>query len=100
MSGEIKITLEDVETAIKVLNAYYRLHRQAQLALRRTGMLEGSGSRKGFSMENFMEMAYETVKAKKTGTALPSDVENATPEVDLTPEELERIRQIKKEMKG
>lgn len=96
MSGSSDITLEDVETAIKVLNAYYRQHKRAQLALKRIGMLEGQSGAKGFNLENIVDMVMDKQKAR----TISPEIEASTPDVDLSPEELARIRKIKDEMRG
>jgi len=92
---KMSITLEDVEIAIKVLNAFIKRQREAVSTLRRLGVTTGRGGAFGFRMEDFVSMAMQQAMAQK-GVGQPSTIE---PAPEPTPEELERMRAIAKKLK-
>jgi hypothetical protein len=89
------ITLEDVETAIKIINRFLRQQRDAVRVLRQLGVREGRSSSGIFNTNDIMSMAMEMQKRKQGLGA----TEEPSINDDVTPEELERIRKIKEEIK-
>lgn len=87
----MSITLEDVEVAIKILQIFLKKQREAETVLRRFQQYERRAISRGFSMEDFMSMALETVKSKKQ---IPEIME---PE-EISEEDIKRIREIAKNL--
>lgn len=88
------ITMEDVEIAIKVLNEFIKRSREAQYTLRRLEVTQVRGGSMPKSFEDFVNMAFQTAKAKQEAKVEPSEPE------PITDEELERMRSIKDKLKG
>jgi len=55
------ITLQDVQSAIRILNTFMRQEREAKSILRQLGVREGGGSYNGMSMESIMKLAEDEV---------------------------------------
>jgi len=88
------ITLEDVETAIKVLNAFIRRSREAQMVIRRLEVTTVGTGKMPSTMQDFMDMAYRTVQAKK-------GEEPKEPEIEpIDEKDLERMKEIRDKLKS
>ena len=88
----MKITLEDVDTAIKILNEFLKQARRAESTLKRFQAYMGrSGGSMPMSMESFFRMAFESIQAQKQAQ-LETTQEPISEE--LTEEELKKIREI------
>lgn len=95
---EPKITLEDVELAVRVIERFLRARRESEHILRRLSRIGGTRKR-GLgsmmpSMEDIVSMVMEQ-KRVEAGAVAPSEVEVKP----LTEEELERFREIKEKIK-
>jgi len=89
MSDMSDITMEDVETAIKVLTEFVRRSRQATYILKRVEMeFRQTGGRMPQSFEDFVNLAFQTQKAKQME-------EPETKAQPLTQEEIDRMREIR-----
>lgn len=89
---EEEITLEDVETAIKVLEVFLARMRRAQLLLARIRPYTGRATLSyPMNLEDFIKLAVQMKRQAKEeeGEEVP----------ELTREELERIRKIKEKIK-
>jgi hypothetical protein len=90
----MSITLEDVETAIKVLQAFLKKQREAESILRKFQAYERRMGGRGFSMDDFVSMAFESVKARREALSQP---EGEITE-ELSEEDLKRIKEIKEKL--
>ncbi len=89
------ITLEDVETAIKVLYEFLKRQRQAQSLLGRLGVGRERYGFAGLSMEQIWNMAYQEVMARKGVSVENRPLE----EPELTEGDLKRMREIAEKFK-
>lgn len=97
-SMDKRITIEDVEIAIKIIEAYLKNVRKAQLMLSRITRLAGTGSPTSrmtmpHSFDDFIRIALQMQKEKE------SEVSEEIETRELTDEELKRIREIAKKFK-
>jgi len=92
----MEITLSDVEIAIKILYEFIKKTRQAEMMLSRLGISQRQTSTYGLSFEQFVNMAYQQVMAKKRIAEEKAEVE----EPQLTEEELKRMREIAQKLKS
>ncbi|MEM2446483.1 MAG: hypothetical protein QW734_07480 [Candidatus Bathyarchaeia archaeon] len=92
MSSELDITLEDVETAMRILQAFIKRSREASMILRRLE-IEFRGSRGGYmpSFQDIMNMIFQQRTAQTSETK--TEVE------EFSEEDLKRIREIKEKIK-
>jgi hypothetical protein len=90
----MSITLEDVETAIKVLQAFLRKQREAELILRKFQAYERRIGARGFTLDDFVSMAFEQAKARREALSQP-EVEITE---ELSEEDLKRIKEIKEKL--
>jgi hypothetical protein len=90
------ITLSDVETAIKILYEFIRKQKQAESLIARMGIGSRHMSAHGLSFEQFVNMAYQQVMEKRKSV---EKIEEPA-EVELTEEELARMREIAQKLKG
>lgn len=84
------ITLEDVESAVRILSEFMKKQKEAQRILRQMGGGRGSSNPFNFNMEDMMQTAIE-MRERKKGTAT-SGVEEE--EVAVSDEDLKRMREI------
>jgi len=89
------ITLDDVESAIKVLNEFLKKEREAKRILRQLGIREGEARMGSMSFERFVQTAFEEVQRKQRETR--TGVEEPVSEV--SEEDLSRMRAIKDKIK-
>ncbi len=87
----MSITLEDVETAIKILRRYLKLSNEARILLKRLGMSEGRSTFNPFDLESIMRYLYQT----RTGVK----EERVDDEEGVSEEELNHIREIAKKIR-
>jgi len=87
------ITLEDVETAIKVLNEFLRRSREAQMTIKRFEVTTIGSTRMPSSLQDFMNLAFQS-RAQKQGSEQPP----SEPE-PLTDDDLARMREIRDKIK-
>lgn len=93
MSNELDITLEDVETAIRILNAFIKRAREANLIMRKLE-LEFRGYR-GYGMPSFEDiMRMVFAQRREALEELPKE------ETEFTEEDLKRIREIRDRLKS
>jgi len=90
----MEITMEDVEIAIKVLNEFMRRSREAQMTIRRLEVTQVRSGSMPKSFEDFVQLAFQTAKAKQEAKEEPSEPE------PITADELERMRTIKDKLRG
>ncbi|MEM5868032.1 MAG: hypothetical protein QXG39_08970 [Candidatus Aenigmatarchaeota archaeon] len=92
MSSELDITLEDVETAMRILQAFIKRSREASMILRRLE-IEFRGSKGGYmpSFYDIMNMIFQQRTAQTSETK--TEVE------EFSEEDLKRIREIKEKIK-
>jgi len=88
------ITLEDVETAIRVLNQFMRKSREAQMTIKRFEVTTIGSQRMPQSMQDFMDLAYRSVKAKR------GEVQEEPEPEPVTEKDLARMKEIREKMKG
>ena len=92
----MEITLEDVKTAIKILEEFLKEQRRAERILIRLGRhLRVSGGAMP-DLATIYQMALQQTLARKGIKAETSEEEEDT----LTEEELKRLREIAKKIKG
>jgi len=89
------ITLEDVESAIKVLTEFLKKEREAKRILRQLGIREGEARMRSMSFESFVQTAFEEVQRKQREAK--AGVEEPVSEV--SEEDLTRMRAIKDKIK-
>jgi len=89
------ITLEDVESAIKVLTEFLKKEREAKRILRQLGLERGETMMRGMSFERFVQTAFEEVQRKQRESK--AGVEEPISEV--SEEDLSRMRAIKDKIK-
>lgn len=82
----VEITLEDVESAIRVLSEFYRIQNQAKRVLRQLGVREGYHGGGLFNPEQLMRETMDRIHAEREGDKEPLP--------ELTEDDLERMRQI------
>jgi len=92
---DLVITLEDVETAIKILQLYLRHTHKARSILRQLGAFSGRATSFPFSFEDIVRMSVQETMAKKG-----VKVEEVVEKEELTQEELERIRGIARKLQS
>lgn len=95
---EPKVTLEDVELAVRVIERFLKAKRESEQIIRRLSRIGGARSR-GLggmmpSMQDIVAMVMEQ-KRVEAGTVTPSRAELEP----LTEEELEHFRKIKEKIK-
>jgi hypothetical protein len=91
----MSITLEDVETAIKVLTLFLKKQREAEMVLRRFQAYERRAISRGFSMEDMFNMAFETIKTRRAKEQEEIEPEK---EVELTDEDIAKMKEIAKKL--
>lgn len=95
---EPKITLEDVELAVRVIERFLRARRESEHIIRRLSRIGGTQRRGMGGMmpkwEDIVSIVMEQKRAE-AGVGAPSEVEVKP----LTKEELERFRKIKEQIK-
>jgi hypothetical protein len=96
MSDEI--TLKDVETAIKVLAIFATKMRQAEMLARRMGLVGRAGRLDWTRPEAIMSQLLANSIAGKTPKEMIREPEEE--EVELTEEELKRMREIAEKVKA
>lgn len=84
------ITLEDVQCAIRVLNAFLKQEHDAKRVLRQLGVREGHGGGGFFSMEYFAKMAADEIEKRKSGAGQAG----AEQEPQLSEDDLKKMREI------
>lgn len=91
MGSEARITLEDVELAIRVIEKWLREQERARATLRRLVRYMTSSSR---PEDKLLEIVLQQTLARR------AEEEGEEVEAELTPEELERLRQKARELLG
>lgn len=87
------ITLDDVETAIKVLNEFIRRSREAQYTIKKFEVTTIGSTRMPTSLQDFMNLAYQSRTQKR-------ETEEPTTEPEpLTDEDMTRMREIRDKIK-
>jgi len=103
-SFEDKITLEDVETAISILQHFLRKMQRAQIVLRQVQSYVGSSGFRGFgglSFEDVMNIAWEIERRKMQYRGeVPSEDKAKVEEGVLSPEEIAKMKELVKKFKG
>ncbi|RLB79941.1 MAG: hypothetical protein DRH17_12870 [Deltaproteobacteria bacterium] len=92
MSREIdpsKITLEDVEIAIKIINAFLRKMREAERALRQLGLTRTAVSGYSLSMSDIMSALLKERQAMEEAPVEPP-----------SEEEVKRMRELVKKIES
>jgi flagellar motor component MotA len=95
MSNEI--TLKDVETAIKVLAIFATKMREAERLARRMGLVGRAGHLDWTKPEAIMSQLMANALAGKTPKEMIREPEEE--EIELTEEELKRMREIAERVK-
>jgi len=93
----MEITLEDVEIAIRILTEFLKRQRQAQSLLSRFGVQTRSGGMSALSFEQFVNLAYQEVMAKKK---IAEGGEAVEPEPTVSDEDVKRMREIAQKLKS
>lgn len=92
------MTMEDVETAIKILNEFMRRTREATIVMRRMDItFRGQMEKMPSSMQDFMNMAFKTAQDKKKAQEA---TEQEAPVEPPTEEDLKRMREIRDKVKS
>ncbi|MBS7613619.1 hypothetical protein KEJ48_05185 [Candidatus Bathyarchaeota archaeon] len=81
----MSITLDDVDLAIKILRIFLDRQRQAEILLRKLNVYERRAGRMGLSMDDFVNMAFQTIQRRK---------EEQIPIEELTDEDKKRLEEI------
>lgn len=95
MSDKMDITLDDVETAIKVLNIFMKRQKQALSIMTKIGATTRGRGGASFRMEDVMGMIMQEKMVQKGVTPEAT----VAPIEELTDEELKRMRDIKEKLK-
>jgi hypothetical protein len=90
-----QITLEDVETAISILEHFYNKMRRAEMVLQRFKTMQGrtGGGAYGMTFQDIISMATEMQKQKE------GKAKEEIPVGELTPEEISEMKSLVKKIK-
>ena len=107
--SEDKITLEDVETAISILQHFVRKMQRAQMVIRQVESIVRQSSYRGFGgggmanlgFEDVLNIAWEIERRKMQAKGeLPSESSEKVDEGVLSPEEVAKMKELVRKYKS